>query len=330
MEGTTQSLSQTQNVQDIGEPVTLSTDNGTATYSINGRDITVRCNGGTAKSRQIPSNAADSLVDTNPSNFPSQIYYDVGGFTGWIPKQGSYRVFGSQAAETLYNQTWDQAATLVWRFRWTGSSWVRDTSPGSTRVEPPQIYHTDANNHSGWMDYTSWNSPYVPDAPPVSAGQGHPSGYTDTRSVVGSATYTGNLTRPEITTYIQDYYGPVTAQQTYYSYNVTVTYTVVPRKPPYFYWTYPKWSGGDFNLTAGEWNSLMESINAYRVYKLGESGRVSYTSAYAGYLFYYYMFNEAVNMIARINASVPPIRSSGDDIYASYLNRLQDALNEIT
>lgn len=126
-----------------------------------------------------------------------------------------------------------------------------------------------------------------------------------------------------------------------YSYvDVTNSATTLSGRPSLFYWTYNKTSGGNFNLTADEWNSFMNNINLVRSYK--GLFTVGYTTAYTGNTFTAAMYNQAypavtqyelyiamtsqgqsyVNAISEVNA--------GDTITANHLNYLQLALNTIT
>lgn len=96
-----------------------------------------------------------------------------------------------------------------------------------------------------------------------------------------------------------------------------------------FEWDTPKTSGGGFNITAAEWNRFLDAINSARAGK----GLTAYNFTYAskGGDFYAYMFNQAVQAISAMNPPISPpsTRSSGDEIYASYFNRLRDSLNSI-
>lgn len=99
-------------------------------------------------------------------------------------------------------------------------------------------------------------------------------------------------------------------------------------RPSNFSWTYPKVSGGNFNLTATEWNSFTARINAFRTYK--SIGSYSFTSAISGNSFTATMFNQARTAISAMNSSVPSAVSSGGTVYASGLNSLVSALNAIS
>ena len=69
------------------------------------------------------------------------------------------------------------------------------------------------------------------------------------------------------------------------------TITTLAIRPSNFSWTYAKTSGGNFNLTAAEWNSFTSSINLFRVYK--NLGNYTFTSAVSGNNFTATIFNQA-------------------------------------
>lgn len=126
---------------------------------------------------------------------------------------------------------------------------------------------------------------------------------------------------------------------TWYTVTSLNTSTDPCTRPSNFEWTYPKISGQDFKLTDDEWNAFLNRINDFRDYK-GLSlysfydyyhGDYSFTKAYSGNDFYAYMFNQARNAIIEMSPPISPpsSKSSGQDIYASYLNGLRDSLNSI-
>ena len=102
-------------------------------------------------------------------------------------------------------------------------------------------------------------------------------------------------------------------------------------RPAKFSWTYSKTSGGEFNLTATEWNRLTTNINAVRKYK-GLSA-YGFETASSGGLFKADMYNDAVWSLDAIDSGIwsryLDTYESGDIIYAYYLNDLKDALNDI-
>lgn len=126
------------------------------------------------------------------------------------------------------------------------------------------------------------------------------------------------------------------------NYSSLVTQNVLTKsnRPQNFAWTNSKVSGNSFNLTASEWNGFLNRINEFRTYKGLTTfnfydyyhGDYSFTRAYSGNYFYAYMFNQAVNAISAMNppTSPPSTKSSGQSIYASYLNGLRDSLNSIS
>lgn len=109
-----------------------------------------------------------------------------------------------------------------------------------------------------------------------------------------------------------------------------VRYKTATLRPGNFAWTNSKTSGGNFNLTASEWNSLTSRINAFRTYKgLSSYGFTTAITNNNFQEFYYTQARTAINAMSP-PTPVPPIRSTGDIIYASDLNRLRDSLNSIS
>lgn len=114
-----------------------------------------------------------------------------------------------------------------------------------------------------------------------------------------------------------------------------ITLSVDSTRPKYFYWTYAKNSGGTFNLTAIEWNTLTANINQVRVYKgLTEykgATNLGFTMAFKGNSFTAAMYNQAVEAIQEISGygAFLSYVSPGDTIYASHLNNLVSELNAI-
>ncbi|MBW3113014.1 fibronectin type III domain-containing protein [Bacillus sp. MCCB 382] len=100
-------------------------------------------------------------------------------------------------------------------------------------------------------------------------------------------------------------------------------------RPSDWSWYTPKTSGGNFNITAGEWNSFTNRINDYRLYK--GFPYYNFTTATSGLSFTASKFNEACSAISAMNPpTVPPSSKSIDDIiYATYINRLRDSINSI-
>ena len=105
----------------------------------------------------------------------------------------------------------------------------------------------------------------------------------------------------------------------------------VPEKlrPQNFSWTYSKSSGGNFNLTAAEWNSFTSRINEFREYC--DLSNYSFTTAYQGNTFTAAMYRQARTAIQAIDGygGYIPYVSSGDEITAYMMNVLVSELNAI-
>ena len=84
-------------------------------------------------------------------------------------------------------------------------------------------------------------------------------------------------------------------------------------------------------MSAAEWNDFTDRINQFLQYKGLAS--VSFTIApYSDGQFYAFMYNQARNAITSLPYSVspPPVRNSGDIIYASEINALRNSLNSVS
>ena len=100
-------------------------------------------------------------------------------------------------------------------------------------------------------------------------------------------------------------------------------------RPAYFSWDTSKTSGGNFNLTASEWNALMTNINSVRSW-LGQTA-YAWQSAQSGDIFTASDYNTAVRAIrsmSEFSGSLSTV-SSGSKVYASQLNDLRDAINSV-
>jgi len=155
-------------------------------------------------------------------------------------------------------------------------------------------------------------------------GTGEWSGNLAYGSVTNSGSHTFTGLKPNTT-----YFFRAQVVDGAYSWDYTryLTTASLPR-PSNFSWTTSKTSGGNFNLTASEWNALCTRVNDFRRYK--GYNDASFTTAYFGNTFYAYMFNEVRNAIAVLSSAVPSTVSSGGTVYASDLNQLVSALNSVT
>jgi hypothetical protein len=112
--------------------------------------------------------------------------------------------------------------------------------------------------------------------------------------------------------------------------NVTTTTPAV--RPSNFAWSTSKVSGGNFNLTATEWQALLDKIQQFRAWKGMSAYSWTYNNFFSsGFSFTANMFNEVRTAIASMSppTSPPSSVSSGQDVLASYLNGLRDSLNSI-
>lgn len=104
--------------------------------------------------------------------------------------------------------------------------------------------------------------------------------------------------------------------------------TNAPPRPSNFSWNISIVQGQSFNMTASEWNRFLTRVNEFRVYK--GYNNASFNYAIQGNTAYASQYNEARNAIAVLSASVPPVRSSTNDVLASDVNQLVTALNSTT
>lgn len=99
-------------------------------------------------------------------------------------------------------------------------------------------------------------------------------------------------------------------------------------RPSTFSWTYSKTSGGDFKVSADEWNAFANNINLVRTYK-GLS-TIGFTSASVGMNFYASMFNQAISAINDMISIGIAFKNTNDNIVANEFNSLVSTLNSIT
>lgn len=100
-------------------------------------------------------------------------------------------------------------------------------------------------------------------------------------------------------------------------------------RPANFAWTTAKTSGTVINVTAAEWNTLIDKVNEFQEYK-GVT-RTVMTKVSSGDIFYFSNFNEVRNAINTLTPPTAPpatVASLGT-IYAADLNKLRDSINSI-
>lgn len=111
--------------------------------------------------------------------------------------------------------------------------------------------------------------------------------------------------------------------------------------PGRFSWTYEKTKGGDYIMTAEEWNGFQEHIEKMLLYKLGSTQGYAPEDVAAGEIFSAAKYNtagSAIKLIPGFGAFIPTV-ASGDEITAdksstepgdNIINIIVDELNEIT
>jgi hypothetical protein len=86
-------------------------------------------------------------------------------------------------------------------------------------------------------------------------------------------------------------------------------------------------------LTAIDWNAFTDRIIAFAKYKKLGDVIGTFSSAYKDSGLYYDMFNEVVTGLNVLNEfitqPIPSTKSSGQNLYASYIQALKTALNSI-
>ena len=127
-----------------------------------------------------------------------------------------------------------------------------------------------------------------------------------------------------------------------YSMRAQISFNTNPSYPypGTFSWTYPKIKDGSFNLTATEWNSLQDHIEAMLLHKLGETKGYSPTIVSKSGIFYASKYNEAGNAIRLISGygTYIPTVYAGQEITAdsssnvpanNMMNKIVEELNAI-
>ena len=143
-----------------------------------------------------------------------------------------------------------------------------------------------------------------------------------------TATLTGLHAGVTYTIYAKVFKGEESEPFKTFSKSVTIE-TDTSTRPSKFGWTTPKESGKPFNLTATEWNTLTENINAVRVYRT--MIEYSFTTAVIDNNFTASMYNQAVKAIKGISGYGTSLNevSTGDTITAKKLNDLVTEINSV-
>lgn len=108
-----------------------------------------------------------------------------------------------------------------------------------------------------------------------------------------------------------------------------------PDRPAKFAWTYTKTKGGTFNLTAAEWEGLLDNIKAVLEYKgltvpSTGTGVAQFYYPSKGEEFEAYMYNQVMYQLLRLGVSDYASVSSDDPVTADALNLLVEKINSVS
>jgi hypothetical protein len=114
----------------------------------------------------------------------------------------------------------------------------------------------------------------------------------------------------------------------YYTVGSSASITTLSNRPAYFYWDNTKTSGNDFNISATEWNRLIQNIKDIYTYKgISSYTPTLYNVTSGNNVTAVNDFNKIKNAIGYFYNSANPAsgigiadKSAGDTIYASYLD----------
>ena len=103
-------------------------------------------------------------------------------------------------------------------------------------------------------------------------------------------------------------------------------------RPSNFSWDTEKVQGESFNVTASEWNRLIDKVKEFHEYVHGEYNSTGYPMEYveSGDIFYAERFNEVRYAIGSLYSTGIQDKVSGDPITAADLNKIVDSLNSIS
>ncbi|MGX5608827.1 Ig-like domain repeat protein [Bacillus cereus] len=215
-ESTSRYRSQTINIPKLYKVTSITTDNGSASYTESGTNVTITVNNGVPYGQEAYTDyykyskfVYDSRTQYNTS-FSSYInYYDGSGYSGTLSTDGSYYVSGGSYQGPSSRTETDSLNV----------SGHCPTAEGCSNARPPKSIYYNSGGYSGTLyeddyKYDSWGD------------GGNTNGYYWTRYVH----YSGTVYNPGYDTrqYTQDYSGTVyksgISYQDTYAYNVTINY----------------------------------------------------------------------------------------------------------
>ncbi|MCU7667569.1 Ig-like domain repeat protein [Bacillus thuringiensis] len=222
-ESTSRYRSQTISIPKLYKVTSITTNNGNASYTESGTNVTITVNNGISYNQEAYTDyykyskyAYDSRTQYNTS-FSSYIdYYDGSGYSGTLSTDGSYYVSGG-------SYQGPSSKTVTDSLNVSGHC---PTYDGCSDARPPKSVYYDSGGYSGTLyeddyKYNSWGD------------GGTTGGYYWTRYVH----YAGTVYNPGYDTrvYTQDYSGTVyksgTSYRDLYSYNVTINYEIDTTAP---------------------------------------------------------------------------------------------------
>ena len=210
-DSTSQSQSKIVSIPNLRSVTSCTVNTGSVSYSINGTDITINTNSGSPVRSYTPSGTAntsrDTVVGGDPATLPSSVYYDYGGYTGYLYPGTAYVLSGSPAGSQECTGTWSSTFNVV--------NGVSDTQ------WPNSIYYYDGT-YEGWIEI------YEPSASTIDNWNAYTYATANGTSWSGvlSFDYNSTLFKPDTRVWRKDYSGTVYAATTYYyAYVVTLTYT---------------------------------------------------------------------------------------------------------
>lgn len=292
------------------------------------------------------------MVQATAGTDTSHLQFD----RSWVSNNGNSNDFEvacptGQTTTQYFAMPTAPGSYTVWvraRIGSTPSSWVsrgfvvEDKTPPPDPEPDPDPYITGLSVSSENAIYVSWSvgnsaymrpssSMYVYLSGPGNSVQ-HPQGYlsSSTRSWSKGTDGAGNalIVGQVYTVWVYVY------NNSGQSFGASRSFVFTKTKPNPFNWTTAKTSGGMYNLTASEWNSLLDKVNEFRGYK-GLSQLAFNRSVGSGAISGYIApsassFNSAANAVNGMAPSIgSPTVTTGSIISASSLNALRNALNSI-
>ncbi|MGO4887058.1 fibronectin type III domain-containing protein [Anaerobacillus sp. MEB173] len=240
--------------------------------------------------------------------------YSVTGLSEYTQYKFSvvaYNSAGDSGENFVHERTLDETAPSIWNVQGTSRSTEIDVTWDASDSHSGLSYFRVYRSVGGSTSYNTVNS-------------GSARSYTMT-SLTENTTYT---------VWVRAYDGAGN-----YTDSSSKTITTLSGRPSNWAWSTSKTSGGNFNLTATEWNNFQNRINEFRKWKsLSEYQYNSYgsytetsqfTRGSSGQNYMAYQFNQCRNAINSMIDTGTTFKYSGDTVTASDLNTLRDKLNSL-